>query len=251
MPFTLSHPAAVLPFARGPLVPSALVIGAMAPDLPYFAFLMEYRGVTHRQPWAFPAALGIGLAAYAVFHLCWKRPLIALSPSWLRRRLPAPGPAFTRWVLPSLLFGTATHLFWDAFTHSAHGFTGLLPWLVTHSYAGLPVHKWLQYGSGAGGALFICWWLARWARTTPPRADAPPGLSPTTRRRVLAWSAAATALGGLLGAVTLVDPAEQSPASTLYIAVVNGVLSTVATAALALTVYSLWWHRSAAPGSRP
>ncbi|MEV5826363.1 DUF4184 family protein [Spirillospora sp. NPDC052242] len=29
MPFTLSHAAAVLPLARGPLVPSALVIGSM------------------------------------------------------------------------------------------------------------------------------------------------------------------------------------------------------------------------------
>jgi len=36
MPFTLAHPAAVLPLFRGPLVPAALVVGAVAPDLPYF-----------------------------------------------------------------------------------------------------------------------------------------------------------------------------------------------------------------------
>ncbi|MFI5942298.1 DUF4184 family protein [Streptomyces uncialis] len=36
MPFTLSHPAAVLPLLRPPFVPVALVAGAMAPDMPYF-----------------------------------------------------------------------------------------------------------------------------------------------------------------------------------------------------------------------
>lgn len=36
MPFTLSHPAAVLPLLRPPFVPVALVAGAMAPDVPYF-----------------------------------------------------------------------------------------------------------------------------------------------------------------------------------------------------------------------
>lgn len=36
MPFTLAHPAVVLPLVRRPFVPGALVAGAMAPDLPYF-----------------------------------------------------------------------------------------------------------------------------------------------------------------------------------------------------------------------
>ncbi|MFJ2778051.1 MULTISPECIES: DUF4184 family protein [unclassified Kitasatospora] len=63
MPFTLSHPAAVLPLLRvagerGPLVASALVAGSMAPDVPFFAeslFPGVYgRGrLTHRW-WAVP-----------------------------------------------------------------------------------------------------------------------------------------------------------------------------------------------------
>src|SRR5215467_12574272 len=36
VPFTFSHPAAVLPLARRGLVFSALVVGSMAPDFPYF-----------------------------------------------------------------------------------------------------------------------------------------------------------------------------------------------------------------------
>lgn len=36
MPFTPSHVAAALPFLRTPLIPAALVIGTMTPDLFYY-----------------------------------------------------------------------------------------------------------------------------------------------------------------------------------------------------------------------
>ncbi|MGH8296134.1 MAG: DUF4184 family protein, partial [Steroidobacteraceae bacterium] len=37
MPFTLAHPAAVLPLRRAPLLRTVpLIIGSMTPDVPYF-----------------------------------------------------------------------------------------------------------------------------------------------------------------------------------------------------------------------
>ncbi|MGK3950645.1 DUF4184 family protein, partial [Microbacterium sp. K2] len=36
MPFTPSHALVALPFIRTPLVPAAIAIGAMTPDLPLF-----------------------------------------------------------------------------------------------------------------------------------------------------------------------------------------------------------------------
>ena len=36
MPFTASHAVAALPFLRTPLPDSALVIGSMTPDLPFY-----------------------------------------------------------------------------------------------------------------------------------------------------------------------------------------------------------------------
>ena len=36
MPFTPSHAAAVLPFLRTPLPASALVVGSITPDLPFY-----------------------------------------------------------------------------------------------------------------------------------------------------------------------------------------------------------------------
>ncbi|WP_288119671.1 DUF4184 family protein, partial [Microbacterium sp. 69-7] len=36
MPFTVSHAVVALPFVRSPLLPAAIAIGAMTPDLPLF-----------------------------------------------------------------------------------------------------------------------------------------------------------------------------------------------------------------------
>ncbi|WP_262927685.1 DUF4184 family protein [Microbacterium sp. NIBRBAC000506063] len=36
MPFTPSHAVVALPFVRTPLLPAAIAVGAMAPDLPLF-----------------------------------------------------------------------------------------------------------------------------------------------------------------------------------------------------------------------
>ena len=43
MPFTPSHAVVALPFLRTPLVPAAIAVGAMTPDLPLFV-----RGIAAR-----------------------------------------------------------------------------------------------------------------------------------------------------------------------------------------------------------
>src|SRR5581483_12465816 len=48
VPFTLAHPAAVLPLRRRGLVFSALVVGSMAPDFEYFFGLK--RPISHTMP---------------------------------------------------------------------------------------------------------------------------------------------------------------------------------------------------------
>src|SRR3954451_7574094 len=50
MPFTLAHPAAVLPLLRHPFVPVALITGSMAPDTPYFLTAVGIRS-THAGDW--------------------------------------------------------------------------------------------------------------------------------------------------------------------------------------------------------
>jgi hypothetical protein len=66
VPFTPSHVAAVLPFARTPLVPSALVIGSMGPDLFYYVPLPIERSFTHSLTGVFTVDLVLGVVLFAL-----------------------------------------------------------------------------------------------------------------------------------------------------------------------------------------
>ncbi|WP_199224473.1 DUF4184 family protein [Serinibacter arcticus] len=77
MPFTLAHPAAVLPLRRGPLVTAALVAGALSPDVPYFLPLPRYAGAWY-EPFvnattshAWPGALTVAVPTAAVLLAVW------------------------------------------------------------------------------------------------------------------------------------------------------------------------------------
>ncbi|MER5862811.1 DUF4184 family protein [Kitasatospora sp. NPDC002040] len=180
MPFTLSHPAAVLPLldgtrARGPLIAAGLVAGSMAPDAPFFADSL-LRGcyglgaVTHRW-WAVPTVdvlIAGGLTAW------WYGLLRPSAPRPVER-------GQLGWFAASAAIGAATHVCWDSFTHEGRAGVRLLPVLNTE-VAGLPLYTVLQYGSSAVGLAL----LAR-HRTVPP----------TLPRRTVAGLALATAAGVL------------------------------------------------------
>jgi hypothetical protein len=246
VPFTLSHPAAVIPFCRGRLVPSALVIGSMAPDAPYFLGMADLRGATHEPLGLVTVDLALGLLLFIGFHGLWKHSLLALAPLWAYERLRRPAEAFrlgmVTWVPVSILVGAATHLLWDGFTHLHHSFAGRLPWLVTVSWGGLELFRWLQYVSGVGGAVVIVWWTVRWFRT----AGEEPAAGPVTWRTAFergAWSGtamvrlamlgAATAAGGVLGAILLIN--HEGP-RTLHVTLANAVEGAIAGMAVVLTV---------------
>jgi hypothetical protein len=123
VPYPFAHPAAVLPLARlmGPLaVPSALAIGSILPDLWYFVPLAT-RDQSHSIPALLWFCLPLGAAAYFLFHLLLKQPLIALlSPrlgAFACAGLPrAPWHA----VAASLVAGALTHIAWDSLVHFPH-----------------------------------------------------------------------------------------------------------------------------------
>ena len=73
MPFTPSHAVVALPFVRTPLIPAAIAVGSMAPDLPLFVrgLPLGY-GQTHDLAWI-PATLVLALALLLVWR-CILRP---------------------------------------------------------------------------------------------------------------------------------------------------------------------------------
>jgi hypothetical protein len=207
VPFTPAHAVVALPFVRTPLLPAAIAIGAMTPDLPLFlaGTPLTYQ-VTHTNV----VVSGIVALLLLVGWYALLRPAVReLSPAWLGRRLPPewdatgrdawtsvrrqrPGARAAVWrsgnvfavlVAASLVLGVVSHIAWDAFTHEGRWGLSMFP-ALGREWGPLPGYKWLQYGSsvvGLGGlGLFALFWLRR-------RAVAPPldRLTPVWVRR--AW----------------------------------------------------------------
>jgi hypothetical protein len=241
VPFTLVHPAAVLPLARGPLVPSALVAGAVAPDLPYYASLQWLGGdynltLTHSTSsllWLDPL---IALVLLAVFRLLLLRPLLALLPAAAAGRVrldPRPfGPALLGWTVLSVVVGAATHLAWDG-----------LGDLAGYAWSG----RVNLVGDLLGGALLLVWAVLWWRRTEPRpvRATLPRVMRLLVLGALVAGTAgwatarAASAFPGLRA--DLRSQGEGAAAIAEHLA--RGLVTDAGAAlAVGVAVYALGWH---------
>ena len=133
MPFTISHAAAAIPFRRTRLVLSALIVGTMAPDFEYFMHGRIIGRLSHNLQGAFEFCLPASLIVLAVFHWILKRPVVALLPNSVQRRIVFRDFDFwplSRFLLicASILIGIATHLVWDNFTHSGRWAVEQIVW---------------------------------------------------------------------------------------------------------------------------
>jgi hypothetical protein len=209
VPFTLAHPAAILPLRGLKYLRSApLILGALIPDLPYF---LPY-GVKERVPLpethTFVGSLTSDLliaylALVAVYAL--RAPLTALlTPRSRALCLKALAPFSDgprEWLLApvSIVLGVWTHLAWDSFTHSDGWMVLHIAWLASPvtigPYTGQVCHV-FQYISSVFGLTVMVLWYRR--LPTPP-------VSP--ERRAAARSTAVPVLllivvgSGLIGAV--------------------------------------------------
>lgn len=175
MPFTLSHPAAVLPFRRlagGRLVFPALVVGSLTPDAGYFVNQMDVANYAHTPVGILAACVPIGLLLYAIFMML-RGPTVALLPNPHRDALAPycrnPWPSIGMIVL-SLILGAWTHVAWDSFTHKGYWMVTNIPLLQAHivsigSYH-LYVYRLLQHLSSLTGLFFMGLFYFRWLRRT-------------------------------------------------------------------------------------
>ena len=123
VPFTFAHPAAVLPLRRFLWFPG-LVVGSVVPDVAYYLPVPGGPDTTHSVVGLVGIDLVLGVVLLVTGQLVIA-PLLALfSDGWRARVAPLNLVArFTTWrahviALGSLIVGAATHLAWDAVTHT-------------------------------------------------------------------------------------------------------------------------------------
>lgn len=138
MPFTIAHPAIVLPLLKSKRISStALIIGTMVPDFKFYIQLKENK-LTNDQGlimiW-FDLILVVILSH--LFHRLLKKPLIDHLP--IRWSQKTQKHLHIDWkdyasrnkltVLSSAIIGIASHIIWDAFTHYNGFFVESIPFL--------------------------------------------------------------------------------------------------------------------------
>lgn len=230
MPFTVSHAVVALPFVRTPLVPAAIAIGAMTPDLPLFLRgIVPPYSVTHDLAWL-PVTVVMAFALLLVWRCVLRPATRELLPRRVAERLPegwdAGAPAAARetvgggvsgilWLVVSLALGVITHVAWDFFTHEGRAGDALFP-ALEQQWGPLPGVKWLQYGSGAFGlaglAVFGLWWLSKRA-AVPGRRVVPDAV------RAAWWLSLPVALVGASLVALVVEGgfgAEYTPTHLIY-----------------------------------
>lgn len=169
MPFTLSHPIAVLPFHRSRYFNfPALVLGSMSPDFVYYL-----SGKPTDGGHSIFSSESLNLPLCGLFYLIYR----ILLQDMLKENLPRfwavsrPKQAVKHPLFFAIIFlysawlGMLSHIFLDNFTHQTGYFVQQFPVLQTEWK--LPIFKWLQYSSGILGLAGIMYYQWRIARQFP------------------------------------------------------------------------------------
>ncbi|RSM77317.1 DUF4184 domain-containing protein [Kibdelosporangium aridum] len=229
MPFTLAHPAAVLPLRRHLWFP-ALAAGAMAPDVAYY---LPMPIDTHSLVSVVTVDVIVGalmvLVAWAV-----QRPFLALCGDGIRARATAMKVPAWPIVLASLVMGAATHVVWDAFTHT-HGFVVQNWSLMRISVIGPHrLYNVFGYVSAIVGLAVLGVALLNWYRRTP--ATQAHWRAPRRTPWILAAIGVATVVGAL---IALTDPVSQV---STYDWVRQLLLGSIQGAAVAFALYVVTFY---------
>jgi hypothetical protein len=220
----------------------------MAPDFLYFIQLSHSSRYGHTWPGIFTFSLPAGLVVLWIFHFLCKRPLLALAPDQLARRISVkelqysfwPASRFA-WVAASVLIGIFSHVLWDDFTHESGLFVTMAPELKLYFGLNMPLYSLLQLGSTLVGAVFLAWAYWRWVRRTNPREHPiVPQLGLTARCLIV--------LLCLLAMMSFALPfgarvAKLYPASDWWsVFIVKSVIASITVAFVEVFAFSLLWR---------
>jgi hypothetical protein len=188
MPFTLAHPAVVVPLARRAprwFELPALVVGSMSPDFEYFVYLRPVRTIGHDLIGIPLLCVPAGLLIYWLFEHVMKRPTVFLLPRGLRERLwplrRTPSTGRIGAVVVSIALGAFSHIAWDAFTHENGWVVERWPMLSVQATDGPPVYRVLQHGSTVVGLALLAFWSWSWLIRQEPTTEIEQEMSDSSR----------------------------------------------------------------------
>jgi hypothetical protein len=238
VPFTLSHPAAILPLRRLGMPMTALVIGSMVPDIPLFMRWDWGYSLTHSPVGVAVVDTPLTLLLLGVWLVLVRDALVDLAPTAIRERL-SPGATFSprqRVLAPlAALVGGLTHIAWDAFTHPHRWGVRHLTWLQGQ-HAGMAGSKWAQYASGVFGFAIVSWAVYSTLRTLPKLTveRGRPVLSPVLGYVVILVAA----LTGVVSAVVVAGDGVHAMAF-------DGAVNALIALTLGTLLLSAGWHSAA------
>jgi hypothetical protein len=175
MPFTLVHPAIVLPLKYLPrrwVSMTGLIVGSLMPDSESFIRMYAEKGITHSWRGFFYFGLPLGVVFSYVFHNVVKGPLIANLPSFLRKRFSHYSQVdwnknfLNDWhiFLLSMIVGAASHFFWDSFSEPDEWFLNTFATLkgnIFISGRSVEIPYLIQYINTAIGLVIITLFVAK------------------------------------------------------------------------------------------
>jgi hypothetical protein len=255
MPWTFSHPAAVLLFKRWCpryLSLPALAIGSVAPDFGYYINRYDLSDLAHTWAGVVLADVPTGLLVMVLFYLL-RKPLWFLLPEPHRSafaprlaRPPSVSVAFVIGASVSIALGACTHIVWDSFTHPYGWVVRQIaalraPWFSIGTITA-PGYSILQHASTLVGFLILAaayvGWLRRQPRD-PSEARAGCEAGSDRWRYLLAIGAAIASLAIAIPLALTAAAANQSSRSPLSVFVVQAAIYGASVFAVLILVTSL------------
>ena len=169
MPFTLAHPAVVLPFLKinnHYLSATGLIAGSLAPDFEYFLKMSVQGSYGHSWVTLFFIDVPVAIVMAILFHRAVKNNFIDNLPIFFQSRFYALRQfdfishlkKFPFAFLLAVGLGVSSHLLWDSFTHPGGFFVERLPFydiVVPFDGVNYPLYYALQNISTYAGMLAI------------------------------------------------------------------------------------------------
>ena len=163
MPFTLSHPAILLPFLKHKNVSAtALIFGSMSPDFEYFFRMKMQSEISHTFSGIFLIDFPLGFLVMFAFHEIIKKPFIENSPLFFQSRLQELKEF--NWVsyfksnfitvFISFFLGAVSHILWDSMTHWDGYFVEQFSFFNLEVFS-IPLYKIAQHASSVIGLGWI------------------------------------------------------------------------------------------------